>query len=83
MRTLDDTETGPLAFVHMDMNAAAPTQRALEYAYPRLLSGAIIVFDDYGWNGLEAQRDVVDAFFSDKPEAVVALPTGQGLAIKR
>jgi|SRR5271165_2780309 len=81
--TLPIQETGPLAFVHMDMNAAAPTLRALEYVYPRLVAGAILLLDDYGWKGLEAQRDVVDEFFSQKPETVVALPTGQGLLIKR
>jgi predicted O-methyltransferase YrrM len=83
LRTLADADTGALAFVHMDMNAAAPTRRALEYVYPRLLPGAVIVFDDYGWKGLEAQRSVVDEFFSTHFECVVALPTGQGLIIKR
>jgi Macrocin-O-methyltransferase (TylF) len=81
--TLPEYDTGPLAFVHMDMNAAAPTLRALDYVYPRLTEGAILVFDDYGWNGLEAQRTAVDEFFSQRSESVVALPTGQGLAIKR
>jgi hypothetical protein len=83
LQTLTENDTGDLAFVHMDMNAAAPTLYALEYVYPRLVAGAIIVFDDYGWKGLEAQRVVVDKFFSEKPESVVALPTGQGLLIKR
>jgi hypothetical protein len=82
-QTLLEADSGPLAFVHMDLNAAAPTRRALEYVYPRLVTGAIIVFDDYGWKGLEAQRTVVDEFFSKKPETVLALPTGQGLLIKR
>lgn len=82
-QTLPNVDTGPLAFVHMDLNAAAPTRRALEYAYPRLVAGAITVFDDYGEKGLEAQRAVVDEFLSDKPERVVALPTRQGLLIKR
>ena len=82
-QTLPSVETGPLAFVHMDLNAAAPTKRALEYSYPRLVAGAITVFDDYGEKGLEAQRAVVDEFLSDKPERVVALPTRQGLLIKR
>ncbi|HEU0315890.1 MAG TPA: TylF/MycF/NovP-related O-methyltransferase, partial [Solirubrobacteraceae bacterium] len=33
---LPTTETGPLAFAHIDLNAALPTVRAIEYAYPRL-----------------------------------------------
>jgi O-methyltransferase len=81
--TLPGTETGPLAFVHMDLNLSKPTTAALEYAYPRLTAGAIVVFDDYGGTGLEAQRLVVDEFLADKTEDVIALPSGQGMMIKR
>jgi hypothetical protein len=81
--TIPATETGALAFVHLDMNAAAPTRHVLEHIYPRLTPGALVLFDDYGWKGLEAQRSVVDEFFANTPERVVALPTGQGLVIKR
>jgi O-methyltransferase len=82
-QTLDEVETGPLSFVHVDLNASAPTLRALEYAYPRLVSGAIMVFDDYGEKGLEDQREVVDAFFATREESVIALPTRQGILVKR
>jgi predicted O-methyltransferase YrrM len=72
-----------LAFVHMDLNAAEPTRVALEFAYPRLAPGAMVLFDDYGWSGLEAQRAVIDAFLGDKPEEPIALPTGQALLVKQ
>lgn len=81
--TLPTTETGPLAFCHLDLNVAAATGIALEYAYPRLLPGAIVVFDDYGWRGYEDQRDVIDRFFASRPEAPIALPTGQAAVIKQ
>ncbi len=81
--TLPKTETGPLAFCHMDLNAAAATEAALEYAYPRLLSGAIVVFDDYGWHGYEDQRAVIDRFFAGRAEMPIALPTGQAAVIKQ
>jgi predicted O-methyltransferase YrrM len=82
IETLQHTDTGRLAFVHMDLNLAKPTQVALEYVYPRLSPGAIIVFDDYGGAGLETQRAVVDEFFAGRTERVVALPSGQGMLIK-
>jgi O-methyltransferase len=72
-----------LAFVHMDLNAAEPTEVALEFAYPRLSAGAMVLFDDYGWSGLEAQRAVIDAFLRDRPEEALALPTGQALLVKQ
>jgi O-methyltransferase len=81
--TVRETETSKLAFVHMDLNASEPTRVALEYAFPRLATGAVMLFDDYGWTGLEAQRDVIDAFLADKPEQIMALPTGQALLVKQ
>jgi O-methyltransferase len=80
--TLESTETGELALVHMDLNAAAATRRALEYAHPRLRSGGVIVFDDYGFTGYEDQRAVIDAFFAGTGDHPVALPTGQALVLK-
>jgi O-methyltransferase len=81
--TLREADGGKLAFVHMDLNAAEPTRVALEYAYPRLSRGAMLLFDDYGWTGLEAQRDVIDGFFRGKREQPIALPTGQALLVKQ
>ncbi len=81
--TLSETETGELSFVHLDLNASAPTVAALEYAYPRLLPGAVLVFDDYGCSRYEDQRLRIDEFFSGRSEDPVALPTGQALVIKR
>jgi len=80
--TLPQTETGPLSFVHMDLNAAAPTGLALEYAYPRLVAGGMMVFDDYGWLEYSDQRTVIEEFLSQHPDEVIALPTGQGLLVK-
>ena len=80
--TLRETETGPLALVHMDLNASAPTELALEYAYPRLLPGAIVVFDDYGDPTYRDQRAVIERFFADRLEEPIALPTGQAFVIR-
>ncbi|MGI8413958.1 MAG: TylF/MycF/NovP-related O-methyltransferase [Solirubrobacteraceae bacterium] len=81
--TTDSVETGDLAFVHVDLNAAAPTTCGLEYAYPRLVPGAVVVFDDYTYAGYEEQRQAIDDFFSDKAEEVIGLPTGQGFVYRR
>jgi O-methyltransferase len=81
LETLPNMETGPLGYVHLDLNASSPTRAALEYVYPRLLAGASVVFDDYGWEKYADQRGVVDGFFDDKPEEPIALPTGQAFLI--
>ena len=81
--TIPRAEIRELSLVHMDLNASAPTRIALEFAYPRLVAGGTIVFDDYGWDpsGYE-QRDVIDEFCEALPESVIALPSGQALLIK-
>jgi hypothetical protein len=66
----------------MDLNASAPTELALDYAYSRLVAGAIVVFDDYGDPTYRDQRTVVDSFFAERPEEPIALPTGQAFVIK-
>ena len=81
--TLNEIQIDRLAFVHMDLNAADPTRVALEYAYPRLSRGAMVLFDDYGWTGLEAQRAVIDAFVDAAADTLIALPTGQALLVRR
>jgi O-methyltransferase len=72
-----------LAFVHLDLNAAAPTGHVLEHVFPRLSPGGIIVFDDYGWDEYADQRSVIDAFFASRAEELVALPTGQAFVVGR
>ncbi len=81
--TMPKTETGPLAFCSLDLNASAPTAAALEYAHPRLVTGGMIVLDDYGFEGYEEQRSAIDRFFEERGDAVIALPTGQALFVKR
>lgn len=80
--TLTTVETGAVAFCHLDLNASAPTVRALEYLYPRLLPGAIVVMDDYGQHDYREQRLAIDAFLADKSESVMTVPTSQGLLVK-
>jgi predicted O-methyltransferase YrrM len=72
---------GALAFAHLDLNASAPTAHVLEHAFPLLAPGGILVFDDYGWDEYREQRAVIDAYFEQRPEDVVALPTGQGFVV--
>jgi O-methyltransferase len=46
-------------FVHLDLDLHDPTLGALEYFFPRLVAGAVVVCDDYDWPG---ERKAVDAF---------------------
>jgi predicted O-methyltransferase YrrM len=56
------------SFVHLDVNLEASYRECLQEFYPRLLPGAIVLFDEYNdppWPGC---KKAVDEFLSDKPE---------------
>jgi len=38
-------------FVHVDVDVYKPTRDSIEYFYPRLVPGGVIVCDDYNWPG--------------------------------
>lgn len=71
------------SFVHCDLDTYQGTKDALEFFYPRLLPGAVVLFDEYALRAYEhAERAAVDEFFSDRSETPVVLGSGQGFIIK-
>lgn len=80
--TMPATETGPVAFAHIDLNASAPTGHVLAHVLDRLVAGGVIVFDDYGWPGYEDQRAVIDRVLASAGEEAIALPTGQAVVVR-
>jgi O-methyltransferase len=71
-----------VAFLHLDMNSSKSEVAALEILFDRLSPGGVIVFDDYGWMGYQAQQRAEDAFMQARGHRILELPTGQGLLIK-
>ena len=71
------------AFVHIDVDLYGPTKMTLEFFYPRLVPGGILVCDDYGSVICPGAQRAMEEFFADKPESLVHLPTMQGFVIKR
>jgi len=68
-----------ICYLHIDLNSSKATLGALEFFYPRLVKGGVILFDDYAGIGYEDTKETVDKFFSDKPGLLQKIPTGQGL----
>lgn len=67
------------AFVHLDADLESSTRDGLQFFYPRMLAGGLIIGDDYN---LPTVRRAFDDFFAPLPGAVIALPWGQAVAIK-
>lgn len=72
----------PVCFLSIDMNCAAPEIAALEFFWPFLSPGGVVVLDDYGFPQHVHQRRAFDAFAADRALEVLALPTGQGILFK-
>lgn len=79
----DSTATTPDAqysFAHFDVDLYEGTLACLEYFYPRMVPGGIMISHDYGLlAGVEA---AFTEFFADKPEPVIDLPTTQCIVVK-
>jgi hypothetical protein len=74
-----DNAPGKFAFVHLDADLFEPTDAGLEFFYPRMTAGGVIVVHDYNaWMGA---RRAVDRFFASRPEVPVAMPDRCGSAV--
>jgi hypothetical protein len=80
--TLPAVTSEQVAFLSLDMNTREPEIAAAEYFWDRLVSGAAIVLDDYGWRKHIEQKRAFDQFARERDVQVLSLPTGQGLILK-
>ncbi len=69
------------ALVHLDVDLEESTRAGLEFFYPRMLPGGILVTHDYSI--VPGVAAAFDSFLSDKPETLIELPTTQAMLIKR
>jgi hypothetical protein len=78
--TIAGLEDLRFAFVHLDLDLPGPTQSALEYFFPRLVPGGILVGDDYGDPEV---RGCFDRWFADRDDSVIELPWSQVMVIRQ
>ena len=71
-----------ISFLHVDLNSPRAEVAVLERLWDRISSGAIIVFDDYGWKLFHKQKKAEDKFMRARGYEILELPTGQGLVVK-
>jgi O-methyltransferase len=79
------TEACPeaISYLHIDMNSAQAEVLALDHLFDRVSPGGLIVFDDFGWICNRAQTEAELGFMRKRGYAILELPTGQGLVLKR
>lgn len=71
-----------VAYASIDMNVAAAEMAAADFLWPRLVPGAPLLIDDYGWAAHANQKKAWDAWAQRTGVMILALPTGQGLVVK-
>jgi len=70
-------ESTRFSFVHLDVDLYRSNKSCCEYFYGRMITGGVLLFDEYGFEGYEfTERLAIDEFFKDKPEHPFVLPTG-------
>ena len=80
--TLPQVKAAKVCYLSIDMNCAAPEIAAAEYFWDKLVPGAVIILDDYGWKLHYEQKVAFDRFAAQRGVRVLGLPTGQGLIFK-
>jgi O-methyltransferase len=70
------------ALVHIDVDLYDPTRASLEFFYPRVSPGGIILCDDYACTTCPGATKAFNEYLIDKPEKMIMLPCGGGFLIK-
>lgn len=81
-KVLDKVAPEKIAFMHLDLNNAGAELGALKILFERMVPGAIMVLDDYGWLAYREQKLAEDPWLLERGYRVLELPTGQGLVIR-
>jgi hypothetical protein len=68
------------SFVHLDVDLYQSTLSGLEWFYPRLNRGGVLISHDY--TIAKGVRKAFDEFFIDKPECLIELSGSQVAFVK-
>lgn len=79
-KTAKSVEKIKFSFVHLDVDTYESTKDCLQFFYPRMSRGGIIISHDY--IAVEGVKKAFDEFFEDKPEPLLEMTGSQCLIIK-
>lgn len=54
------------SFIHIDVDLYEPTYQSLEFFFPKLIKGGVIICDDYNNARFEGSKNAWDTYFEDK-----------------
>jgi O-methyltransferase len=79
--TADPIQDKKFSFVNLDVDIYQSTNDCLEFFYPRMNRGGIIISHDYLVTA-KGVRKAFDDFFKDKPEPIIEMSGTQCLVVK-
>lgn len=77
-----EVEGHRFSFVHIDVDLYEPTLASIEFFYPRMNPGGIVVCDDYNFTTCPGATRAIDEFMAGRPEKMIGLSGGGGFLIK-
>ena len=78
--TAEPIKNKKFSFVHLDLDLYKGTLASIEFFYPRMSKGGILISHDYiNTMGI---RKAFDDFFKDKPEPIIEMSGSQCLIVK-
>lgn len=80
--TLPEVTSEKVCYLSVDLNFVAPEKAAMEYFWPKLVPGGIIVLDDFGWVNRRLQLEAHNEWAKRNGVEILLAPTGQGIVIK-
>jgi len=80
--TLPQCDAEKICYLSLDMNCVYPEIAAINYFWDKLVSGAVIILDDYGFPMHIHQKQAFDVFAKGKNVEILTLPTGQGIMFR-
>jgi hypothetical protein len=80
--TLSQCDADKIAYLSIDMNVVEPEIAAVNYFWDRVVSGGVIILDDYGFAPHINQKLAFDELARQKNVSILSLPTGQGIIFK-
>jgi hypothetical protein len=73
----------PIVFGHIDVDLYTPTFHSLKWLSERLVSGGMIICDDYGFETCPGATKACDQFISENPSySLLPMPVGGALLLK-
>lgn len=63
-----------ISLLHLDMDLYEPTLAALKAFWPRILTGGVVLFDEFAIREWPGETEAVEEFFEGRPPRIVKLP---------